>query len=473
MASQRSRVASGSFANVVQMVLGFIVVVAFSRHLGSAEIGVYFFVLSIVATLDGGINGIIAALKKRISEQDANRDEILGALGIILIPISITFSILIFVGMSALNGNWDPRVPQLVAILFAPFVIATSITRMIIGISEVGKAKWLQTSRTAFRAVVQFALIGLGTTGLVIGNTIGIVVFLVIGLFVLGIYPSIPSRETLRLIWEYARYSIPSGIVGRLNDSTDQMIIGLLFVSSTVGLYGVAARLVAPALLITSVIQGSLETKVSNLHSGGHEVKKAIRENMSFTAILSIPLFFGSLAIGDHIIAVIFGDEFTGAYLFLVVLAFSRVVKSLASPMTSIIGSLDCPSVVFRINLASSMVLLVGCFGMGIAIGGVGVALGIVAAIMTRFVLCVNFLHPRVGIKNLVTRQFFEQVGAGFIMLIITYAWDQSTVVTGWMETGILIGIGGVVYFLVLLTMSPEFRDLARGVTEDFYSSSM
>jgi O-antigen/teichoic acid export membrane protein len=472
MSEQRTRVASGTVASALQMGIGFVTIIVFGRLVGNNQLGLYFFVLSIVSTTDGLLNGFIAACKKRISEHDAPVRELLGLVLVVTIPAAIVLSGLVG-GVLVAFDLIDADVTLLFAIAFVPFVASTAAVRMVVGLGRVDAAQWLQTARTVLRAIVQLALIlvGLGAVGLVVGHAIAMTLGAAAALLFVGIVPRLPAIETVRSVGEFARYSVPGGVISRIDESADEMILGIMFAAGVVGDYGVAVRLVAPALLVSSVIQGSLAARLSDLDSRGEPVAHVIRKNLAFTAILSIPICFGALAIGDHVVVTAFGSEFGGAAPFLVILAASRVVKSFASPMTSAIAGFDLPRRLLVVNAISAVTVLVGAPVLAVAIGPIGVAVAIFLSTVVRCVLSALVLLSRVGRRSLVPRQVGEQVLAGFVMFWCVAAADRL-LITDWLAVVLTVLIGGIVYGVVLLVVSPETRAATvKFVNKAFYTS--
>lgn len=458
MSEQRDRVASGTVASAVQMAIGFVSVILFGRLAGDEVVGVYFFVLSIIATTDGLLNGMMAACKKRISEYDAPVEELLGLLLIVTVPGAVVFAIVIS-GVLVLFDLTEPDVTVFFLVAFVPFVASTAGVRMVIGLGRVDAAQWLQTARTVLRVIVQLALIvvGFGAVGLVAGHAVAMTLGSIAAFVFIGIVPRLPSLETVRSVGTFARYSVPGGVISRIDESADEMILGFMFASGVVGDYGIAVRLVAPALLISAVMQGSLGTRVSNLDSRGESVAHVVRKNLAFTAILSVPIFFGVLAIGDHIVVTAFGSEFSGAAPFVVILAASRIVKCFGSPMTSAVGGLDLPRQMVVINTISALAVLVGAPAIAVVIGPLGVAVALLLSTVIRYVLAAFVLVPRIGFRSLFPRQFGEQLLAGLVMYLCVTVADRI-LITDWVTVVFTVGIGGVVYIATLLAVSPETR---------------
>lgn len=461
MSSQRAKVASGTIANATQMALGFATIILFSRLLGSEAIGIYFFVLSIVATSDGILTGVISACGKRIPEEGSKVAELLGILAYGVIPVTLLYSIGV-AGVLLVAGAADARTSLFVFIVFVPFVASSAGVRAIIGFERVDVARWLQTARTVVRVLIQFILIigGMGVIGMILGHAIAMSLAGIAAFMWMKVIPRLPSRDTVESVWEFARYSVPSGLVSRVDESADEMLMGLLFAAGAVGEYGVAVRLVAPALLLPSVIQGSLSARLSRLESEGREVDNVLRSNLAFSAALSIPIFFGALAIGDHVIVTVFSSEFAGAAAFLTILAASRVIKSWSSPMTSAIAGLDRPRTLFVVDVLSATTMVLGGLLLSLAIGPIGIALGILIAVTVRWVSGLVVLLEYAQLRDLIPAQIFEQIAAGIAMYGII-VWVESWFITDWIAVILTVGLGGVVYGLTLLSLSAETRSLA------------
>lgn len=458
MSNQRSRVLSGSVANAVQMSVGFLGIIVLSRMLGPSDIGLYFWVLSIVSTLDGILNGFISAVRKRIPEVESDINELLGVLSIVLIPTLLVFGLSVGGVVGIMRTT---EIGGFTVVIFIVFVLSTAVNSTLVGLERIDLSRWLQAGRTILRTVLQVILVGggAGTVGMFTGYIGAMTITIVIGVILIGKRPIRPSYDTFRSVWKFARYSIPGGIVSRLDESVDEMIAGLLFASAVVGNYGVAIRLVAPALLVPSVIQGSLSARLSRLESEGKNIGSVIHSNLSFAPYFAIPLFFGALAIPEHIIVTVFSSQYADAASIFTAIALSRVVKSFASPMTSAIAGFDRPRAVMWINIASSSIMVLSSVVLGILIGPIGIALGLIASLMTRVVLCAFVLIEYVTFSQLLPQYTLIQFGVGAIMFGVVKIMDFfliSDVIT----ILLTIGVGGIVYIGGTTVLIPDLRDV-------------
>jgi O-antigen/teichoic acid export membrane protein len=446
------------------MAIGFATIILFGRLLGPAGIGTYFFILAIVTTADGGLNGLIVACRKRIAEVDSDVSELLGVLVFVLGPLVLLVSLGV-AGILWGTGIVSTQVAVYILIDFFPFVMATAGVMAIVGLERVDLSEWLQTGRTVFRVIIQltFLAAGLGVTGLVGGHALAMLIGAVVSFIVTGYAPTVPSKTTIQSVWSFARYSVPSGIVARLDASVDEVFVGLLFVSATVGDYGAAARLVTPALLIPAVIEGSLSSRVSRLDSRGDNVGNVVRKNLAFAAVLAVPLFFGAGALGDHVVVTVFGAEFAGAAAFLIPLAGARVLQAWASPLTSVIVGLDRPKAKLGIDVLSALVLIVGAVVFAGLLGPVGIAFAVLGSVTVRLLSCLVVLSTELSLWSLFPRQVGEQLFAGLLMYLVVAGLDRW-VVADWVTIVLSVLIGATVYGVALLIVSPETRSAIASV---------
>lgn len=465
MSNQRERVASGTVASALTMTIGFIAIVPFSRSLGPSDIGLYFWVLSIISTADGVINGLLVAIKKRVSEVDADIPELLGVIAWIVVPFTVLVAAVVSVGL-LVSGAAQPWTAAAAFIIFVPFVLAVAAKRVIIGLERVDVAQWLTTGRTCLRVVLQFGLlvIGTGVAGMFAGYATAMIAATVVGFMIVGVRPTAPSRETLQSVWQFARYSVPSGFVSRLDESIDQVLVGFLFLSSAVGNYGVAVRLVAPALLLTGVLQGSLSARLSRLESKEEPVDQPIKDNLAFTGVIAIPLFFGAAAIPKHTIITVFSSQYGEAAPLLVALAGTRVVKSYTSPMTSAVAGLNRPRALLWINTVSSAVMVAAAVAFGVVMGPIGVVFGLLTSLCVRLVACVVVLSDYVALSALASSEILRQVASGLVMFIIVEILD-IVYISGWISILITIGLGVIVYAMTLFIISAKTRIHVRELT--------
>lgn len=139
------------------------------------------------------------------------------------------------------------------------------------------------------------------------------------------------------------RHAVPFAIMGGvfvLNSQVDVVMLGLLAPSREVGLYRVAARgatLVTMGLAAASPVIGPA---IAREHALGnqHELERTAQRGALFGLAGALPIFLMYLIEGRWILARVFGEQYTAAWLPLVVLAAGQLINAGTGPVTSVLN---------------------------------------------------------------------------------------------------------------------------------------
>lgn len=457
---QRLHVTSGSVANALQMVAGFVVLAFITRIVTPTEVGLYFFLLSIIKIGDGPLTGAISGATKRLSEDDSPRNELITLVLILIVVGSLLFSILI----NALAGiTTEIQNPVLASVLFFGLLSSKSLLTLYTGTGLVATKTWIEFGRTVLRAVlwVLLGVLGFGVVGLIAGTVIASLLAVPVVLVLFRWIPRLPSRRTMTSVWTFARYSSISDVVYKIADNVDRIIVGVLIGSSAVASYEVTLRVTLPALLMTSVLSPLLMSRVSDLDSRMLDVSGEITKTVSFASLLSFPLFFGVVAIGDPLITTPFGSEYAGLGGLLVLVASYRVIESQASPLGSVVSGMDMPDRLLTVSSLSAFVNVVLSVVGAVEFGLVGVIGGTIIAACLRWLLFTITIYRRVSVVP-VTRPMLNQLMAGVVMGVVLLTVKIAIGIQGW--TGVVghVGLGAGLYFGCLYLMDTAFRQVMR-----------
>lgn len=463
-------ISKGVVAKFAMAAIGFVGALIFARELGPGGYGAFYLVVTLVNILDNPVTGWADACKKRISETVFPSEEAFGS-GLIGAGVNLLLVVPLVAGTLLIKDVFGIRslfVPF--SFLFGSIVLFAVTNRLLSAQGNFASAQWSDTLRSLFTFPLQLALVlaGFGAAGMVYGLATATLLTVPYVLYRLRMRPTLPSRESLRSIWQYARYSIPSNFVGTAQSRVDVIILGaLLATTDFVGYYEVALRLTLPATFVAEVTSTGLMARVSNLHSRGKAVVPDARNALSYASLLAFPIFFGSLAIPEELVVAVFGEAYRPAGAFLVGLALYQVLSAQTGQFNSIVAGMDLPRrnlVVSAISLAINVLLgyvLLVTYG---PLGVVGATLVAEAFKYLALGLTVKRSVPDIG---LVPRPVREQLLAGGVMFLVVHRVHQFAGDLSWVQLVLLLGLGGGVYFLVLALISAEHRATARGILRD------
>lgn len=459
--------AKGFVGKVTQAIIGFLGTIIFARVLGPVEFGGFYLLLTAVKIADRPIRGTIAACRKRYSEADTNRDEILGTLllAIVLMTVPVSVAGVAFSGVAvrvtSVRQPWG-----VVPALFLGLTTFAALQMLLGASGQLGRQVWVDVVRSVATFPLQLALVlaGLGGAGMGLGLAGGSVIAAGATFVWLSARPALPSRKTLRSVWEYAQFSIPATFVGKAYDRLDVIIIGVLISSSAVGYYEVAFKLSLPAVFLFSVTTAGLIAKVSNKESRDEPIAADINNAIIYASLLPIPVFFGALALNKELVVTAYGEPYAPAAGLLVLLSAYQLLDSQAETYQAVVDGLDRPDIRLRIDV---MALVINV-GIGVwaatVYGFLGVAAATVLAEAFRMIASAVAARRLVELPSPIPKPLRRQVVSGIIMYATVLALTNVVVLNDVFSVAAVVGAGASVYGGALLAVSPHARATARAI---------
>jgi O-antigen/teichoic acid export membrane protein len=464
------QVSLGFVGEVATAAVGLVGSVILARSLGPSGYGLFYVALAVANFFENPVNGWAEACKKRLTETDFDEAEAMGSVLLVVMVMAVLGAPLAYVVLTLVSEN--PLLPLAVPILFVPMAAYWALKTVLTGRKNFSLSTWSKAVRTILKVLLQVGLVvlGLGVWGMVAGAALAALLTIPVVYRWIDVRPTIPSVDSLKSVAAFAKWSIPNGFVGTSLSKMDVVLLGWLATASAAGDYRVSLSLSMPAIFISGIIATGLMGRVSNLESRGAEWDEDLRNALSFSSILAIPLFVGSVVLGEILVVTVYSNQYAGAGLFLVGLTLYQLLVTQTAPRTSVIHGLDRPGTNFRISLAA-LVLNV-CLGIGLLYlyGPIGI---VVATVLTQAFVYLSRTYVvtklvKEGEAILFTRPFLEQAGAGLVMGAMVWGGRQLLALDQWYAVVGLVGVGGVVYGVVLLAISSTLRVTARNIFSDF-----
>jgi O-antigen/teichoic acid export membrane protein len=288
-----------------------------------------------------------------------------------------------------------------------------------------------------------------------------------VALVMIGARPAMPSRDSLRQIWAFARSSIPGGIVGTAQQRMDIILLGFFVGTGVAGIYEIAFKLTIPAMFVAGVAQSGLMGRVSNLRSRGEPFAADVENNLAFASILGFPLFFGALALAEPIVVTVYSSQYAAAAPYLVGLALFRLLRSQKVILVSTINGLDRPDLNLKISTGVFTVNLALGVGLLVTVGPLGVVIATVISELFGYGLRAYAVGSLVPDVSLLPSPIYAQFASGVVMAVVLVAGRVALPLGAWPTVLALIGLGGVTYFVTLLGLSEPLRATLRAVATD------
>lgn len=291
-----------------------------------------------------------------------------------------------------------PNAALLGVILFAGLSFFLPLQFLLAGKGKFGVTDWIDLIREVAKTGLQFGLVllGFGVTGMTVGFAVATAFCLPIILYFLGVRPSLPTRDTMAYVWDYAKFNIPSNVVEKAYTRFDIFLLGWIGLTASVGYYEVALSLAGMTTLISGVVMDGLLSKVSNLDSRERSVSEAIKSTISYTSVLAIPTFIIVVFLGEAIVGTVYGSDYLATVPFLLGIAVYRVIQTQREPLDSAVKGTGHPDAVFRI---SSLTVAVN-FALGIALALTVGAIGVIVATVVAETFRCLLLHRTLRLND-------------------------------------------------------------------------
>jgi len=462
-------VSKGFVAKILVAVVGFGGSIVFARVLGPTGYGAFHVIVAVASVLDNPVMGFASACKKRISEHDHDTGAIMTA-GLLVAGFG---SLLVFGGILTIAPYVDYFDIEngwlYVAIVFTGVVFFKVLQEMVAGIGHFGTAVVLDMLRSILTIPLQLLLVvffGLGVSGMVYGLALASLLMLPLTLYVMAVRPSVPDRRTLKSLWQFARFSVPNNFVGTAYSRLDVLLLSAMLGSAAAGQYQIALQLVLPGLLLSSVMASGLFVEVSSQVSQNEAIDRQVTNNVAFASLFAVPIFFGALAMPESIVVTVFGDEYREAAPLLVGLSIYQILQTQSTQITSVLSGQDRPD----LNLWIRTVTLITNLILGIAlvfwVGPIGVVMATVIAECINYILTTHYARRYVTYEIL-PEPLRCQLYSGGIMFVIVQVAHWVLGVNSWVDLGILICLGVLVYGTTLTLLSNVFMLTVRSVLNE------
>ena len=447
-------------SKLIMASVGFGGTLIFARVLGPNGLGVYQSALAVAFVFAKISDGIAAAVRKRVSEVNTDPSRFFGG-GLILYGaiISIILSGLFLLVNPAIRYFGDLQIVLGAFAVVSALGLFNIVNHLYAGIGYPARSSWIDTIRSVLTLLLQliFLSIGLEVFGLLIGLAFGTFVAALISVIAAGVQPEVPKRKTIKRIYTFARWTVPTGLLTNFYSSADIIIITTVVGSAATGQYTVAMQLVMPAALLASSIRNALGVQASGRSSVGQAVDQDLINAISYTGLFAIPILFGALAMPQAIPRTLFGSDFSSAGAALVGMALFQVGNVYAKPFEATFEGIDRPGVIFRVNMIILLIHLPLAVLLGMNYGLVGVVGATVFAEGVR-IFTYQYIALRQFNRIIVPKPVGEQLLSALLMfLALKFALIEVSV-RNWIILVALVGGGAVLYFAVLLMISSDFR---------------
>ena len=452
-----------SFGSLIAVTgLGYISTFYFAHYLGPAVLGSFFLFLAYYGIFDligdGGFGG---AAVKRISE-GKSQNEYYSAF-IILRIILLCLSILVFIIISPfLSGIQENGLLFWLIIALIAGTVYSIIGGNLYGTAQVGILQVSNLINTIVKNVVQIlaVFIGFGLGGLVFGFIAGMMASVVLNLKYLLLTFTKCDRSHFQGLVSFSIWTFLSSGGALIFTYADTILIGQFMTETDVGIYRVAFQLASVASFMAIALHTVLYPRISRWHAENNitMIEQALTRSFTYSLFLAIPITAGGILLADKLLYYFYSASFESGASVLPILLCIQIVNIFLYLQTMCLNAMDRPKVSFYITAISAVlnvllnILLIPIMGIW------GAAIATLATLSMNAVFAYiklrSSLHVKIDLRstlNLVT----AALGMSVFLMVYTYVFPIQSFV----ELGLAISIGAMLYFAVALYTDSSIRN--------------
>lgn len=450
-------------SRIVMSISGFIATIALTRTLGQERYGAYVVVLSVLAWVAiAGELGLPQAIRKRVSESSEGNYVATGAIA--QLGLFAGVAVCLWFTRSYLNKFMEVNATWILIIMLGVRLLLSFLKAVLDGQLLVHITSVLSPVEWASRSIVQVVLVlsGFGIAGAFAGYIVGAIVAAVIGAYFVTVPSTLPSRRDFFRLRSYAQFSWLGSIKGRTFMSMDTLILAVFVSNSLIAVYEVAWNLASLFAIFGVSIRKTLFPEISKLSSEGEidgEISGLLRVSLAYAGLFIIPGLVGGAIVGD-VVLTIYGSGFEIGYYILLVLTFARLIYGYMGQFLTTINAIDRPELTFRINAVFVSVnlvlniLLTWRFGWYGAAGATSASAGI--GLLLGYYYANQVIDVVIPLREIGKQCLAAGIMAGIVTFGRVMLGDSLPIII------VLVGVGAVVYFVTLLSISLEFRKKVR-----------
>jgi O-antigen/teichoic acid export membrane protein len=458
-------------SNLLSFLFGFIFIVLISRNLSQSDLGLWFYIGSIITYLEF----LVKALPFWAT-RDFARGRLIAKTTIIsstIISIPLT---LIFLSLSGIlsTASQAPIYPFLVASLLIPIYYASSSINSIMYVKYPQKVGWRVPLIDGLKIPIALYLLPYGLTGVLIAVIIANFVYVIYGIYVIrrDLEKSF-DKDWLKSRVKHSWLPMIQSAIGYVNSASDQFLVGTLLSPLQLSTYGVGVT-------ISNAIRTSSQLSLPftmNVLSRTSTSKEEVSSITKFVTIFVIPMLIGGIILSRELLG-IFGPMYKeSAWILLPLLSFAALTSYSAIFYGIISGSekIDynlevdfktlLKSKLFKLTLidyGTTAVLIISSMMIIPWLGAFGAALSRLIAASISFtilsIMCVQYLKFTKILKDIVLTTI-----ACIPMTVYLILFKPSGAILALLT----ISIATIIYFVSLYLLDKESRKLIRTLVQE------
>jgi len=300
---------------------------------------------------------------------------------------------------------------------------------------------------------IGMAAAGFGVWSLVWGQISGAVVSVIL------VWILVPWKPRLALDSIIARDLLKFGtsvmgvdMITVITDNIDYLVVGRLFGLAQLSIYTYAYRLPEMLLIGNLWVMGSvIFPTFSSIQDRPDQLKRGFLVSVRLVQFIAAPICFGLFIAAAPIVKVVFGSDWLEVIPMLRILSIFAWVYSVGFHIGGVYKAIGRPDILFKLSLLT-LVTLVSAVFIGSLFGTIGVAWGVLVAVIIRRVASLAVAKRFADIDLL---SIFDEIKtsllAGLVMMIVVFVVLSFTSQSAQWVQLILAMVTGAVSYLGIL----------------------
>lgn len=450
-----------SGGQVINNIIGYILIVAIARNLGDVGLGQYSFIFAFASFFFIIANtGTAPFMVKEVSRDNKKAqfyfENILG----IRIIFGFVALFILFIATFFINKNHEVIISLWLVGLISLFDVSS---------------KFFANFFNAFNKM-QYGIISSiieRFSGLIIGlftliltkSLFYFVIALTISNFLRFLYLilSIRKKVKIRIRYDLKRWkdilkkSFPYFMIGIfmfIFYRFDVIMLSLIKGDEVTGWYSSAYKLINILNMIPGLLMAAIFPSMSRLYKENKKLlKQLLQRTFRYLLMIIFPISIGTFILAERFIFFVYGKSFIGGTFSLQILIWAEIFMFLNMLFMTLLNSIDKQNIVVKIAIFSALLnVLINSIAIPLY-SYIGAAFATVFSMFINFILLKHFIKKDF-IKIKITFSIFKALISAMIMGVIVY---QLQFLAIWY----VVPIGGIVYLLSLMILGLEKEDKA------------
>lgn len=304
---------------------------------------------------------------------------------------------------------------------------------------------------------VMLALMGAGIWALAVSQILGVLVSALTCILVVKWTPRL--RFSFYHLKQILSYGIPSSggtLIVFLNQQLDQMLVGLFFGESAMGIYNLSKRIQTFLIGMLGLVASSVaHPAFSRIQDNRAEVREKFLVSVSNVCMVVLPIFVGIIGTAHSVLTLTFGDKWVPAVPVLIVFCIWGPIQCIGLLQGSLISALGRPGWWFGYLFGSALLNIPVCW-LSAPHGILAVAIALVAKAYVVWPINAVMVCRLLGLSGAeYLGPLVPPVCAALAMLaaVLSLGWLQLDFAV--VELALKVAVGSAVYTLTLVVLAP------------------